>query len=802
MKLKPIKIGFLFLTSAIFSYTIYEYGLQPGTFFSKQRIFLAILGGLAIFSFLLVFSRLLKNPPGMDRSLLWGLVSTFLLLNLLSISIFNKIPYPRFLLPTRTVEIRPAQENQVVKIKSFKTELIEWVDLDGFAVHEGWESRNEQIINQGDEPKLPLIWVGKPGKTVEVRFAGCTDCGAVNISWGDGQIETLDLTQEAANKSTLLHEYPSLIVYQLINLATLEFTLLGGALVLVLWGNDKQQKFAEQAGSIRLPKLLREHLHTGFLIAGLALLTFIVYALKLQSILFNDDWSIYYYANFDLMDAFMLDRRRPLHLFLMWLFNQVFPPALAVKFTYGFMVVTLFLTAVMIYLLACQLLENRKWFALLIAGLFLVFPSDYTRLYMTMADHRFAFLLMLVAMYFSVKSMQTDRLVYSIAAAPLLAISLLVYEGQLGLLIVWPAVLAVIYRKALTRKKLLSLGGYYVVAGLFFIWRLWVQPRYFFQDSKLENIYLSPWEILSRYFYSLKTILIGFRPPFPNLSWLTVNNLLIIGLLLLCLVGFSYLVLALCRSSHQSREAANKGRAEMALLSIGIVLWGAGYFPILLNYPANIYGHISRINLFSVAGAVLILLTLIHSFISALSRNSASAAKWTTLLATGLIFFGGVVQLQSQESYNRSWIEKKAFFQTLFEQVPNVKPDTHFVFLLEGYGETSTLYRPLFSSSWEALTAIRIFYNQQDLLASYQYDQITVPKFPDFNILPSTLESESMLPISDPETLIVMRYNRLSGQLSIEGDAVGLSEYDLSDYSPYDRILPLENNIPSREIVE
>ena len=59
-----------------------------------------------------------------------------------------------------------------------------------------------------------------------------------------------------------------------------------------------------------------------------------------------------------------------------------------------------------------------------------------------------------------------------------------------------------------------------------------------------------------------------------------------------------------------------------------------------------------------------------------------------------------------------------------------------------------------------------------------------------------------MLPISDPETLIVMRYNRLSGQLSIDGDAVGLSEYDLPDYSPYDRILPLENIIPSREIVE
>jgi len=536
--------------------------------------------------------------------------------------------------------------------------------------------------------------------------------------------------------------------------------------------------------------------------AALALLTIIVYGLKLQSILFNDDWVIYDFVQFDRLDAFMLNERRPLHWFLMWLFNQFLPPHLAIDFTFGFIVVTLFLTAGIIYILADQLLENRRWFAFLFAALFLVFPSDYTRLYLTMANHRFAFLLTLIAMVLSEKSMKSNRLREGLGAILLIVIGLLIYEGQLGLLMAWPLILVIIHRKKLTQKKLIGLAGYYLVGGLYILWRLIIQPKYFYKDGKLNNFQLHPPEIIEQLFYSLKTILVGFQFPFSDLNWMSVNNMVITSLLLVSIVWVFLLGLAFWRSQNQASEGIKIFKYDFCILIIGLIVWIMGYFPVLLNYPANIYGHLSRINLFSVAGAVLVLLSLIHIFSLTISTNSVPAVQWTAVLTSVLIFLGGVIQLQTQESYNHSWKGEKAFFQALFDEAPNVKSKTHFMFLLEGYKQTSSHYRPLFSSSWEAVAALRILYDNDDLMVSYQYNGIVVPPFPDFAILPSTLESESMFPITDPERLIVVRYNLESEELSIQEDVSVFTGYIFPEYSPYERIIPLEREILSRKIVE
>ena len=124
------------------------------------------------------------------------------------------------------------------------------------------------------------------------------------------------------------------------------------------------------------------------------------------------------------------------------------------------------------------------------------------------------------------------------------------------------------------------------------------------------------------------------------------------------------------------------------------------------------------------------------------------------------------------------------------------------MFLLEGYQQTSSYYRPLFSSSWEAFTALRVLYDDADLMVSYQYNEIAVPQFPGFNILPSTLESESMFPITHPERLVVIRYNRESEEFRIQEDLSVFPGYDFPAYAPYDRIVPLKREIQSRKIVE
>jgi hypothetical protein len=720
---------------------------------------------------------------------------------LIFFSLIPRIPYPNWALPKQKIEITPQSNHQSIKIRSINTELLDRIQLKKITINEGWTLKNNQLIYVGDQAQS-VFWERMPGQNIEIRFSSCSSCGKVLISWGDQTSEIVDLSLHASDgEVTVEHTFPSLLLYRLTSLVVLQIFIVTMTLILMWWGQGilKISLSPPNSKFQRLPSFSQ---YSWMPILSLGIMTVIVYGIKLQSILFNDDWSIYYDIQFDNLEAFMLHERRPLHWFWNWFFNQIWPPDIALDLTFLFIVVILFLSSVLIYKLALELLPDKKWFAILFALLFLVFPSDYTRLYMTMANHRFAFLLMLLAMILSTKLMRTNRLIFGALSFPLIAISVLVYEGQLGLMIAWPIILVMVFHRELSWQKIFGLSGYFFIIGLFSIWRLFIQPQYFFQDSKLENIGLHPGEILERYLQSLRTILLGFRFPFPDTSWLSIQNLFIVILLLVCSVGLYFLISFLRQPSATEPKQRLTLNHQIAIFAIGVILWAAGYFPILLNYQANIYGHISRINLFSIAGASLVLVVLIYAIASLISATTEIALNLTLLTVIALILVGSNVQIQTQESYNQSWNENKKFFQALFTEIPNVKPETHFYFFLEGFEETSNLYRPLFSSSWEAENSLRVLYDQKRLRVSYQYDQITVPKYPGFNILPSTLESKNIIPITNPEQLIVIRFNRQTGALEIVENRDLLPDDDLSGYAPYNRILPFDKPIPVRKIIE
>ena len=797
MQKKATKLILIFLISLTISYTLYIFFLQPVDFFSKQRLGISILIGLGLFFLLVFLTNRFNKKLVIDKVGLWGSFCIFLTLNLVIFSFLPRIPYPIWALPQQKIEITPQANQQSIKIQSLKTDLADRIQLETMTFNEGWTLTNHQLIYEGDQAQM-LAWEGQPGQNVEIQFASCSNCGEVQINWGDQVIETID---PANGEITIEHNYSSLFLFRLSSLIVLQISIGIITLGVIWWGQDILKAPLAPSAS-KYPRLRSFSKHPWFPVISLCIMTVIVYGFKLQPMLFNDDWSIYYYVQFDYLEAFMLNERRPMHWFWNWFFNQIWPPDIALDLTFLFIVVILFLSSVLLYKLTLELLPDKKWFAFLLATLCLVFPSDYTRLYMTMANHRFAIFLLLIAMIFSTKLMRTNRLIFGLLNLPILSISLLIYEGQLGLMIAWPIILAILYRKELTRQKIFGLSGFFLLTVFFTIWRLWIQPQFFFEDSKLENIGLSLGEIIERYLQSTRTILIGFRTPFPDSSWLSIQNLLIVILVLMCSAGLYILISFLSQSSVKEQNQQLTFKNQIAIFSIGIVLWVAGYFPILLNYEANIYGHISRINLFSIAGAALMLMILIYAITSMISAKSETAINLTALTIIALIFLGSIVQIQTQESYNQSWDEKKAFFQALFAEVPDIKPETHFYFFLEGFGETSNWYRPLFSSSWEAATSIRTLYDHKRLRVSYQYDQITVPKYPGFNILPSTLESENIIPITQPSQLMIIRFNRETNDLEILENSNLLPDYDLSGYAPYKRILPLEQSIPARKIVE
>jgi hypothetical protein len=816
----------LLLTSFILAYTSYVYFLQPETSLSRSRLVLAFCIWVLLFSlFYLGFKRSITDQILTRRSV-WGAAGIFILINLVATGYSLHTPYAYLFLPTQTVRIKPLS-NDTIKLVSYNTELVQEISISNFRDHVGWSAVNNQIKHEGGQ-NHDLVWQGKPGQFVELEFATCVDCGKVKISWNASNTQEVDLSGSSGRENLVLrHDYPPLIGHKLVNLLALELSIFLAGLILsnirrsllssvsvtdrpYLADNPERQTDRaaaqlppEQASIPSLQGASKNQTPRGQIlpILSLAFFTLVVYGLKIQPILFNDDWSIIFTLKFNLMKPFMVYERRPLHWFLAWLSNQFLPLEKAVYGMYLMLVLLSLITAVLIYFVVHQILENQASFALLTAALWLVFPNDYTRLYISTLGIRFAFALLLIVMLFFIRFMRTEKWLVGALTIPLLILSLLMYEGQLGLAFVWPIILVILYRRDISWTKILGIVAYYLAIAMFVYWKLVAQPQ-IYQDSKIENLNLPPSEILTRYLQAVGTIFGGFQLPYQDGSWLSLGNVAFLIAIVLGLVAI-YAILARLNRQEDQTDIDKTLKMNLYIFVFGAVLWIAGYVPIILNYQPNIYGHLSRVNLFSIPGAALILLATIHTILVSMSPSHAIAEKLTIGFVLPLIFVGAVVQLQTQEAYNQSWDEAKIFYQELFNQVPDVRSGTHIILELSGYENNSTIYRPLFSSSWAAWCALRVLYDDIDLVVNYKYNQIAVPYYPSFNVLTSTLQTDTISAIGDPGKLLVVDYNRQTHALKIREDISGLDENMSNDgYSPQDRILPLEAPILSRRIVD
>ncbi len=379
---KPLLSAF---ASLFISYSIYVYLLQTPTFLSRSRFILAaLLGGILFFLLWWAESRFrIFTLP--DKQTRWGVISLFVFINLILAGFLFDIPYTYIFLPTQTVSVLPTHGEGQIHISGFDTELVEGVSLPNFAKNAGWQMKTNTISSMS-EPASALVWRGKPGNYVEIEFLECDTCKTFPVSWSANVEQMVDLSgQNGQGRIVVRHEYPSLWWHKTINILALEISVLLLALIgtnCCVWLFQKFEPIKQQVA-----------IHSGPIYRispqiGLGLLTIISFGLQFQPVMFNDDWAlIYRLYNGDIPLATLADRR-PLQWVIPWTFTRFMPYHQVITASHLVQIVILFFSALMFYRLLDRILIDRKGFAFLAAALYLVFPTEYTRLYLTMIGVR------------------------------------------------------------------------------------------------------------------------------------------------------------------------------------------------------------------------------------------------------------------------------------------------------------------------------------------------------------------------------------------------------------------------------
>ena len=738
----------------------------------------------------------------LTRKMSAGIFALFILANLIAIVPigFENFPYTITLLPVRSFALQVEASQNPVQLVEYGTSLYQDLNFNQFEIGEGWQVKQNGSLLQAAGNSGDLTWTGKPGESIYFVFRQCQTC-TVTISNSIGAILEFNLQGEPSEQTVLVSvSAGNLTAHRALNVLSFEAALL--AVSALVWAGLSRIRLGWKLRLLRVNVSSLPERYRNFLpIIIIILFPVVLFSFKIEPIIFNDDWcQLILPMNEGTFDFFILNSRRPMHLSVGWVFYKFLSLQGTIYAMQIAHLVILAATGVLVYFLLRKILYGAIKVALFAALLWMIFPNDYTHFYLSILGIRAAHLLTLAGFYLFIKYLESDRLSYVLAASVLHLVSYFMYEAQLGLILVWPVAALFIYRKKRWLKNLSGMLIYYASTGIFLLWRLIVHPN-FYQDSKLTYLEFSLPALLRAYLLGLKTILGGFQFPYQDASWITLENILILTASAIVILS-AYLLARGGRFEKPNDDTLGPTTGfHLRLLGVGAILWAAGYIPIILNYQPNIWGHLSRVNIIPNLGAILIIVAVLKMLFDSILEDRTRWGNLVVLVLAFLVLFAGVVQVQVQESFADSWQDVKTFYQELFEAVPQVRAGTHMVIYLSGDEQDPTYHRPIFSSNWEPVCALQVLYDQPDLQATAIYED-SQPDPSRLITIGFAMGREASPQIFDIGQVLGVEYDQSGRSLTVLDNGDFLFEKgDRDAYQPWDRILPLEEKIDSRELV-
>lgn len=556
--------------------------------------------------------------------------------------------------------------------------------------------------------------------------------------------------------------------------------------------------------------LLRQHTAS---ITILTIIGLISYGIFYAPILYNDDWSYMvgrWYSG--TMQLFDLAELRPFQKAPFVILYGIF--GLNIHAFYSVFWALNILAAVQLYFLMREFIPKNGPIAIGIAAIFLVYPADFTHMWVSQLHNRLAVVLTFMYAHLLLTYAHNGRRFVLWISLLSLIVSFALYESQFGIAMLWCLLLILINKNRWRNRPGLVLPM--VIGALFVLWRTVGYSMLEIRDSYqyIDRVQLTPIVIITRFIIGFRAMIWAWLEPLMQAFGLNGGQAMVIIFSAITIAGS--LALVLSRTIHKlqndyltEKDYLNQIRSFILMVAIGPLFIAAGYVPIITVFePTTFFQTGSRINGFALPGATVTTVGFLALVVLLLKR------KWKQqeinfvgiAMLIPLVFLGTMVQAQIQYDDRVAWEKQKQIWHQLFELAPDLKGGTGVYFVLsETRNQEPSLnvteQRLPVNASWEVGAALNILYGRHDLKGDvfvrellYMADDFLLNEL----FLREGIRNYFTDEITPYEDALFVTYDNNLGQLSIIEDleAEGLVSFPVPGYRPYERII----NTPTRHV--
>jgi hypothetical protein len=452
-----------------------------------------------------------------------------------------------------------------------------------------------------------------------------------------------------------------------------------------------------------------------------------------------------------------------------------------VAFHVSTIIVTI-LASVAFFLLLGQILQPAWFLSLVIAFLFLVYPTVFVHQWILIGLHQLTIILAAACTWLIWRYYKGGSWRFWVAGVLLCGVVISANERFVGIVLLSSvAAFALSKNVNWTRRATLLLPAVLALSYSVGRWRTQLAHDGLY-GHQIDSLELSIGGLISRFVmaYRLNLLWTWNESVRRAIPWFDIQGRehLAYGLILAMVVMTALGTTVLWRTrsaSNEPRGLESRGHLRETLgrkLSVaiaGLLLLGAGYVPMVLTVNPGTAFTASRANILPSLGAAIFLGASLSMIPSLLGHTGRQAQITLAALAIPFVVLGVVSQISVNGDTQASWEEQRSIWRQLFRQVPDIKRDSYVVLVLHGTEDSGDEARPIESGPWSFGNALSTLYGVDGLTASFHYGSLTDIEVTKTGVIDP--QNGQSIPF---EQVILVEYARDEDKLRVVGIMDGL----------------------------